>query len=478
MRSFAFLACSMLLACGKVETQPQPDSGTDAPVENTDGLKSGTRLKIRWNVFDGTKSFAAVYDSARQETCTPRRFSDAKIYCTPTPTTNVVYRDAACTMPIGRQLISCPATPVNYFIETDPLTCDSLPVRIYPKAAQISLASYYTLSTTGCAMTSSTGYELFALGPQIPLTEFVTVEAPTTAEGKVQRRFYEASDGARMFAGVFDNELGSECFFVQDATKTSAKCVPSSVSASTYYGDAACTIPRAEFRTGCAVPKYATRPSAGLGCAFTSQVPAIHLTGPLLATLPLYSGGRCTLTSPRPDHSYYPIGAELIEPGQLTRAPAAQGSGRYRPIHYASGGNLIRDTWLYDTARQAECSPTTMQDGTVRCLPVGNPYFRYDNFADAGCTMPLAVIRVPNAPAAGCTLPPLPVFATRTVTTQIPTCTSTVEVRPVGAAYTGTLYSGTPAACSPVILDNETAYALASPTSLEDFPAALVETDP
>lgn len=475
MRSFATLACLMLFACGKVETPPPPDGPPDGPMENTDGLKSGTRLKLRWNVFDGTKSFASVYDSMRQETCFPRKFTDGKMYCTPTPSANVVYEDAACTVPLGRQLVSCPSTPINYYFETDPVTCDNLAVKVYPKAAQISANSYYTLSSAGCTMSTNTGYELFRLGPAIPLTEFAAIEAPTTAEGKVQQRFYESSDGARMFAGFYDNDLGSDCFFVQDAAKSSAKCVPSSVGANTYYGDAACTLPRTQFRRGCVVPKYTTRITRS--CSYVSTIPEIYLTGPLTGGTLYTNFGTCTATTPAADQSYYSVGTALVEPGQLTRAPSAEGTGRYRPIRYASGGNLIRDTPLYDTARQTECQPTTMQDGTVRCLPTGNPYPTANYFSDAGCTMPISVLLAAKTAATGCALPALPAFATRTTVTQTP-CTVTREARPVGAIYTGALYAGTPANCVVVALGDNNAHVLGAAAAMDDFPAATVVTDP
>lgn len=465
----------MLLACGKVETPPQPDSGPDAPPENTDGLKSGTRLKIRWNVFDGAKSFSSLYDSVRQETCFPRKFSDGKTYCAPTPSTNVVYEDAACTVPIGRQLLSCPVTPINYFMETDPVTCDNLPVKVYPKAAQISAANYYVLSASGCTSSVNTGYALFRLGPAIPLNEFVAIEAPTTAEGKVQQRYYESSDGARVFAGLFDNELGSECSLVLNADRSAAKCVPSSVGLGSTFGDAACTQPRVQYRRGCVVPKYSTRFTRS--CPYVSSFPDIYLTGPQAGGALYVSAGQCTATTPAPDLSYYSVGTALVEPGSLTRAPSTEGTGRYRPIRYASGASTIRDTPLYDTQRQIECTPTTLQDGTVRCLPSGNPYSTGNYFSDAGCTMPIAVALIPKAESAGCTLPPVPAYVTRVTVTQTP-CTVTREARPVGAVYTGTLYNGTPANCTATSIVDHNAHVLGAAAPMDDFPAATIVTDP
>jgi hypothetical protein len=306
MRSFACLALVALMACGKVET-PTPDAPPDAPVENNDGLKSGTRLKIRWNVFDGAKTFAGLYDSTRQELCSPRKFADAKTYCVPTASV-VAYRDAACTMPIGRQFRSCPSTPITYFTETDPMTCDSLPKRIFPRGAQLALPSFYVMSGSACSLVQdSTGYDLYALGPEIPLTEFATAEAtPSTDPGRIQQRFFETADGARVFSTLYDNDLGVDCFFSLDVNRGSAKCVPSSVSLGSLFGDAGCTQQRVDFRKGCTVPKYATRYSRF--CSFTGAVPDIYRTGNLVANT-LFSGSpaSCTAFTAATDRSYYDV---------------------------------------------------------------------------------------------------------------------------------------------------------------------------
>lgn len=477
MRSFAILAFLVLTACGKVDSPPLPDAGPDAPVENTDGLKSGTRLKIRWNVFDGTKSFAGLFDTTRNELCTPRKFADAKTYCVPVSAT-IAYSDANCTMPIGRQFRTCPMTPITYFTEIDPLTCDSLPKRIFPRGAQLALPTYYVQSGTSCLAQSSTGYDLFSLGAEIPLTEFVTAEEKASTDpGRMQQRFFETSDGARVFSTIYDSELASECTFTLDVTRGSAKCIPTSTGLGSLFGDAGCTQQRASFRKGCTVPKFASRFSRF--CQFAPSVPDLYRTG-LLASATLYSGapGSCTAVTGSTDFSYYDVPLALVEPGVVTRAPDTEGKGRYRLLHYSSGANLLRDAPLYDTARQTECTPTTMQDGSVRCLPTVI-YGTTMLFSDAGCTAPAPVILVPSTPANGCTLPALPAFSVRTVVTTTPTCSVAREARSVGAVYTGALYTGTPANCAVFNAGtNTTVYTLGAMAATEDFPAATVVTDP
>jgi hypothetical protein len=126
---------------------------------NADGLKSGSRLKLRWANFEGTKSYSGLFDSQRQDQGTPHRFADNRTYCV--TTTNVV----ECTMPIG------PMADNSFFTETDPLTGNNLPAKIFSRGAQLSLPTYCTQSdtlagTTTCTtVTTDTSTELYALDP-------------------------------------------------------------------------------------------------------------------------------------------------------------------------------------------------------------------------------------------------------------------------------------------------------------------------
>lgn len=466
-------------ACGKVDSQPTPDAAP--PVETHDGLKSGTRLKVRWNDFDGTKAFSSVWDSTRNEACTPRKFTDAKTYCVPTSGT-IVYRDATCTMPIGRQSRTCPQTQLNYFTDTDPQTCDNLAKRIFPRGAQLGgTVSYYSLSGTTCSGPfDGSSFDMFALGTEIPLTEFATFETPTPSEpARFQQRFAESADGARIFAGIYDSELASDCFLTLDATRANARCVPSSTSAGTYFGDTNCAVSRTSYRKGCTAPKFSTR--YNLFCAYTASLPDVFRNGALTGAavfVPTGSTPACQAITPSAELSFYEVGAQVALDA-LARTPDTEGKGRYRLLHTSLGNSRLREPQLYDTIRQTECTPTTMQDGTVRCLPVsiygmsGTIYY-----SDAACTVEQPITVVPSTPATGCTLPPATGFTLRTTVSASPTCTVTREVRQIGAAYTGSLYFKNGAACTMATFTGSAPYTLGDVGSLDDWPAANVVTDP
>jgi hypothetical protein len=175
--------------------------------------------------------------------------------------------------------------------------------------------------------------------------------------------------------------------------------------------------------------------------------------------------------------SYYSLTTTKIEPPAVTRATDATSDQRLRRIYASSGGNQLLDSVLYDSSLKTECTPTILQDGAIRCMPV-SPLNYSVYYSDSACTQRLNLIVVPNSPAAGCTLPPLPLTATITSFVTTPTCTVTRDVRPLSTPYTGTLYGRNfLGQCLLEALTGRTAYLLGDPMPLESFPSATLSTD-
>ncbi len=88
-----------------------PTPPDDIPATPQEDNRSGTRLKLMWDNFDGTKVFLrAIFDTLLDTPCVPHLWSDGNRYCTP-PAGEVVYQDAACTMPLGMlELDECTQT--------------------------------------------------------------------------------------------------------------------------------------------------------------------------------------------------------------------------------------------------------------------------------------------------------------------------------------------------------------------------------
>ncbi len=475
MRSLAMMGLLTFVlagvACGKVNGEPAP--------EELDGIRSGTRLKARWNSFDGTKVFAGLLDSTRNEMCSVRRFTDTKSYCVPSKSGPVVYRDNACTMPIGRQpRTTCPVTTVDYFVETDPMTCDGSAVKVYARGAQISLPTYYIKSATACAGFTPTSSDLFLLGAEVPITELAMFEEPAlVTSGRVQQRLQESLDGAQVQAGIYDSELGADCSMVLDASRTSATCLPTASSTGAFFADATCTAPKTTFRKGCTPPKFATRFEAP-NCSGVAPLPTLYSYGAQNSTA-LFSiapaTGMCAAATAAADLSYYELGA-AVTMASVPRAPEPTGTGRYRPIYTSSADAKLREPMLLDTLKQTECTISTLGDGSVRCLPLIT-YATSLYYGDAACTTELFLVFPLKMPVAGCAAPPLPKYTIRAAPAPAAACT--LEVRPVGEPYTGPLFSkNTAGACTAVSFPNFAPRMLGAPAPLEDFPAAAVVTDP
>jgi hypothetical protein len=474
MRRFAIWALLILAACGEVKNEePKADANVEPPVDTNDGIKSGTRLKVRWADFDGIKSFVSLFDSTRNEACSPRRFADGKTYCVP-PAANVAFSDANCTMPIGVQSRSCNVAQTTYYVETDPLTCDNLPKKIYSRGAAISLSAYYSLSPQGCNRTVPLLSDLYSLGAEIPLTELATlVEEPISATpGRIQQRFFTSGDGARVFSSTYDTQLEAEAYLSLDASRGSARGVPMAVSDSGpgLFGDAACSQSRIASRRGCPVPKYISR--VGLGCNSGGTVPNIFKVGVQANPSSLFNrtGGTCMMQDPDTTQNYYEVSSEMQTLGTFTRSPVAEGTGRFRKIYNSDQTSKVLDPSLFDTLRQTECAATTLKDGSIRCLPI-NIYSMTTYFSDSACTTPVPVVVVPNNASPGCNLPPLPKYTTRK-----DSMTCELDVRMLGQPVAGTLYTNQPGVCQAAVLTTTTPYSVTQ-ASLEDFTAATVANE-
>lgn len=473
MRSFAIWALLILAACGEVKApEPMADANVEPPVDTSDGIKSGTRLKVRWADFDGIKSFVSLFDTTRNEACMPRKFADGKTYCIP-PAANVVFLDASCTMPIGFQPGSCLVPQTMYYVENDSLTCDNLPKKVYSRGAAISRTSYYNFSTRlGCVNTQVVNNgQLFAI-TEVPLTELVAMEEEpiSAAPGRIQQRFLTSVDGARIFSSVYDTELEIEASLVQDASRGSARGVPPTTPIGDLFGDASCTQSRISSPRGCPLPKYARRNVPT--CSFSGVVPQVFKVGVQANPSSIFtnSSGTCQMQTPSTTVNYYEVGTESLTLGTFTRSPTTEGTGRFRKIYYSDGTSKILDPSLFDTTRQTECAPTTLADGTMRCMPI-NTYSVDNYFSDAACNTPLRLVEVKNAPAPGCTLPPLPKY-----TTAINTMTCERQVSALGQPIVGTVYTLISGVCQPAPLPNSTLYSL-NAVSLDDFSAATITNE-
>ncbi len=483
------LSLALSAACGDgASPLPAPDGNSpelDAPAPTDpgrlDGIGSGSRLKVEWHVVDGTKVLAGLHDSVRNERCAARPFADGQTYCAPTAA-EVVYRDAACTQPLGLQRIGCGQPQLAYFVESDQTSCGGPARKLYPRGAAVTVTSYYSRFLGSCSTASSTqGFQVFELGAELPLTELVSLTAPVPAgAGRVTQRFFEAADGARVPAGLHDRQLETDCRMMPEAYRSTARCVPAGASASAPgsgpFGDAGCAMSLTSHLKSCPAPKVALLLSSQ--CLNSGRIPEAFLNGAAAAP-PYYrrnGGNQCATTTLNSDLGYSLLGAP-VELAAGSRAPAAAGAGRYRVMYTSAGEAPVREQLLFDTELETECQLLPHQDNSLRCVPI-SPYSTRQVFSDPACTIEQWVLNDSSPTRPDCTSPPMPRLAVTSRTVGAPSCTVTNDIRPVAGLLPQPTYRRAKGNACIVDAPAFTLYGLGAPVPTSSLPAATSLIEP
>jgi hypothetical protein len=79
-RAILALVLIGLAGCKQLLGFDDPTVAPDAEPMADDGYLSGTRLKMRWNDYSGTRQFVNVYDAEHDEVCQPTLWSDGATY--------------------------------------------------------------------------------------------------------------------------------------------------------------------------------------------------------------------------------------------------------------------------------------------------------------------------------------------------------------------------------------------------------------
>jgi hypothetical protein len=473
-----------LVACGgpapATPDAPLDAAGSGSGVDPNDGARSGTRLKLTWFAFtDGTRQWNGFYDAQRKEHCSIYDdWADGHAYCVPDTTGAVVYTDAACTQKIAQVYgdPACAELQNDYVLEDVSDGCTTHPAHLYLRGARLAAPTYYErLSDGSCyGPFSDTYYAYYQLGAEVPTSQLVqlTLGAPGDT-GRIGERYFESADGMRFPWVLHDSMLDADCY--PSATTdgaTTATCQPSA-SYTSYYHDATCSQPEVELRAACPAPAYLESFS---NAACPADPPTFYAVGAAVAGNALYyqSGATCAMTTGPASYTYYQAGPARTL-AELTRAPDAAVSRRLQLIHYTTSDGLrSRDDDLFDTQQGAECYPTLLPDGTIRCVVFG-PYIS-TYYRDAACTAPVDLVEIYDGPA-GCAAPAVPKFAQKYLTRPPGSCAYGTEVHPISTPYAGPVYAdyGT---CTRYTPYESTLYSVGPAVPLTDFVAAVVSVDP
>lgn len=455
---------------------PPSDSGdpTDTSVFDIEqGIHSGTRLKLQYNDFSGVRTLNGVFDHDRNETCTPHLADDGKEYCIPVLHGTVVYADAGCTQPLGRNT-DAPCGISSYYRLTNSASCDGALHKVFSRGTAAPPAQYYRGSPESCAgpFDARPG-ELATLGAEVPFSAFVQLTRVTTDHhNQLEAQYYETADGARIEPTLFDSQRHVVCDLGAGDDPAKAVCNPVERAISfNSFASADCTGPVAPSAASCPGPAYIEVFDVTCPLFLVSRV---HAAGALIHPDTVYASagsGVCGPTGLLSGFDYYPAGPDLTPSlPQLTRAVDAVPGARLQPIRSSDGRARVLLGTMYDTTLNTDCVPTRLDDGTTRCLPISSFPPAID-FTDSDCKTPIAVVNVPPT----CGVIPMTPFA---IFERDPedSCADPHEVRRLGEVYTGPLFSNETTICTPVT--GVTTYKLGPAIPFDQFPAATVTTDP
>ena len=474
----------LLVACGcgevTVTVADAPVGAPDAPPGTIDGAKSGTRLKLAWTDFAGTRAWTGFFDAQRQESCDIVTWSDGHAYCVPSSSGQTSFRDAGCTQQVGRVYkdTSCvTAPPPAYLIAYDDGACTYAPSHLFQRGTKIAVTQWFSKASDGTCYGpyDATGYDFYALGGEVvPASDLVavTLGAPLGAS-RLDPRTYTSADGFAFPGAIHDAAAGIDCVPQSPyAGATSAQCVPLDAGYASYFHDASCAAGELEIDQSCAAPQFAV--------SYADSCPTTHgryyAVGALNSGSPLYykTDTTCTATTPSTSYRYYGLGNELVL-ATVARAPDADPGHRIAPIHDTWEGNAYRDAMLYDATTTTECSPYGFPDGSVRCIPTGYGTSTY--YTDPACNFAIQLMGLYTG-GPSCSPPPLPSYAISYVPDTAGTCKSTYDVHPVTSPYTGALYEKYGTTCYQLTTTYEAFYRVGAALPASTFAAGTRMTDP
>jgi hypothetical protein len=406
--------------------------GTGARAPTDDVFVSGTRIKAA-RAQQGTLSLVTAWrDTQLNQDCLLYAAADGQQRCMPMSVPYAVdgyFSDMGCTQP------AFPATSASALaIRYDTSSC-AFKVHVFNVGAHLSTRTLFFKSGTSCGMvTVPANQEPYALGSELPASNFVAVTTTPATAGGVAFDQITFDDGAHGTYSLRDSAIGSDCF-IRSFTDGTLRCGSFDYAwAGSSFANSTCTQPAA-LDTSCTPPKYAAAGYEAVGCE-----PQPKLVELVAALTGYFSGtpASCTAQTPGPNVTAYATGA-AVPASRFTQGQVALvGTGRIQEqvVTWPSG---VRSGYrFFDSQLNEFCTFYGKSTDTERvCSPSTPGLYVYSFYSDPGCSQPLAG-----------------------ASTALPSCTPKFVTSadadwvghsfPVGARYSGAVYSGTPASCSAV----------------------------
>lgn len=460
---------AMVAACGN-------DNDNDAPPEperqdSLSPVRSGSRLKMRWNDVEGVRSLVDVFDSQRNEPCTPLAMADGNTYCAPAGAVTNAFKDASCTQPIYTVFreLSSPCLPLLPYLRIRQASaCGTLPYTGISKPVPLTAPMFYVQTSSGSCSQRTTGtfYDLYEPGAEVPLSSLVKLmPAEAEGDGRLTFSYAVAEDGAKLFVGTNDTLLEGRCLMVPTGDAQAQQCVTDFVLASE-YGDSACTAPTAQVRQNCTPPKHIA--VSQRGCE--TNVEMYLLGAPTSATSHYWDGQVCREKTPTAGYAHYETGAPVSM--EVLQRAAVSAKARIQPIRHVDETVSLHSQSFYDNRLKTDCFVQELPDGSRRCLPGNNASYAGIYFSDPACK---SEIRLLGIAAGACESPPLPAVAT---VYSYANCTATPEVHNVGEPYSGPRYFQGFSGCEQHTSTELAFYQLGAIVPLDTTAEATFITDP
>lgn len=358
----------------------------DNLADESDGARSGIRLKLNWYDYDdGPRHWApgeVYFDSGRNEDCKPVEWDDGGTYCTPETFPRDAYEpyaDAGCT-----DLLAERADVAPYLSERVAACGRARPAHLYPIREPIDLDRYWVKLSDGTCQEVDTPRTLWRLGPEVPRSSLVRLGLePPRGNSRIALRVRTSVDGMRLPIGYVDSLLGP----VEERQFHLWPTGPMAYVADARYADGRCAEPVVPVAAGCPAPKAAS----GGTTYYTLGEQVTYVP-----TFELYNGS-CVEVSAQPDVNFYRINPVDTVEVQFAATPDA--GDRIQLQYWTAADVKRRQDTLWDDGMATWCEPMHIEGDTYRCVPTINGAYAYDLFSDNACTQAQAFIDAISLPS-------------------------------------------------------------------------------
>ena len=426
------LACAgCSLSTTTYQGDDSSDAGTTAPAPNDP--HGGTRLQLERFVFGAASKISGIRDVMLNLDCSPARWSDGKVRCTPPAQTYVEFGDAACTQVIG---VSggggpCDSSLPSFIVDTDSANNDT---HLYTRGAALPQTTWYSNQSGLCQPQTVTGYQLYALGAEIAPDTLAEVTIDQTPIGAFSVPLIHSADGLQWQEPGFmhDDTYNVDCYLYPNGA--SIVCNPYPVAEASVFTDAQCTSPEGVVTYHTTSPITLVRDGFDSCTGSSYSLVGAPASPSSLWALDATNANTCVTTTSNPSWAYYTIGAPA--PLATFTSVSTMTTDRIHSTQLASGPLHVDDT-LYDSKLGVACSPFVSGDGTVHCLPSAN---FTSEFIDSNCQQAIDLVSVFHNST--CRPPVVPTYAV-----GLGACA--IDGRKVGGRYTGPLYFNAGGMCQP-----------------------------